>query len=266
MLKEMNRNVLIGGGLIAVLLVIGVVVKDKLPLPNVPSENQTATTTGEFGAEGTGNFTIEQVPVNEVESLPPSPNLNRQVRFTASTEAEVRAVVLTNIATLTSSLKANTDDLESWVSLGAMYKIAGDYAAARDAWEYASIIRPYNYPSFGNLGDLYHHYLKNYPKAESNYLRAIQNEPEFIDGYRGLYELYRYSFSGKGEAAAQILKRGITANPQAYDLMILLGDYYRDRGEPSNAVTYYEQALMEVKRIGNTTLGADLEVKISALK
>lgn len=224
----------------------------------------TAIFGGGGGKSATGaGYTIEEIPIEK--TIPP-PDYNRQVKFAAGTSEEVKKAVMLNITDLTGRLKKSTLDSEAWLNLGTMYKIAGDYEGARVIWEYLSAVSPGNYPSFANLGNLYHHYLNDYQKAEQNYLRAIGNNRAFIDGYRSLYELYRYSYAAKASEAPKILLAGIAANPSSTDLLILLAGYYKEKDDMANARTYYEKALALAEKNGNTALAASLRAEIESLR
>ena len=72
--------------------------------------------------------------------------------------------------------------------------------------------------------------------------------------YANLYDLYRYSYKTNTTAAADILKQGIKENPQAVDLYIALGAYYKTQGKRTDARNYYEQALDLAINAGNTAL------------
>lgn len=199
-------------------------------------------------ATTTPSYVIEEIPIER----PQPPNFNREIKFISGTTAEVKSAVLANVAELTARLKKNPSDFDALLNLGALYKIAGDYEGARLVWEYASAISPANYSSFANLGNLYHNYFKDYPKAETNYLKAIANEKTYIDGYRSLHELYRYSYAVKAAQAPKILEQGIAANPKAVDLMIVLAQYYRDTGDKAKALVYYDKAIAELTTAGDT--------------
>ena len=102
-------------------------------------------------------------------------------------------------------------------------KIGGDYEGARQAWEYVTKAGQEEIRGIahGNLGDLYMNFLKDYPKAEANYLEAIKINPAFIDYYRTLATLYTHLYKTGTSAAADIIKQGLKANPGNPDLLKL---------------------------------------------
>jgi len=113
----------------------------------------------------------------------------------------------------------------NWVGLGIQRKQLGDYEGARDAWEYAKSIEPGNIVPWNNLGDLYHFYLKNYTKSEENWKKTVAIRSDYVQGYRGLYELYTYSMKEKTAEIPIMLKRAIEKNPTANDLKAMLAEY-----------------------------------------
>ena len=135
------------------------------------------------------------------------------------------------------------DMVDLWVDLGLIKKTFEDYSGARDAWEYAGRIRPKNATSFLNLGDLYWHFIPDFAKSELNYKKALENMPENLAIYKDLSDLYRFSYKEKASLADDILLEGLSKNPRSVDILIWLGDYYRDIGDKENAKKYFAKAL-----------------------
>jgi tetratricopeptide (TPR) repeat protein len=218
--------------------------------------------------EYTGSVTGKFSPV-DTSKLPPAPDTKRKVSYSKDLSPEVQKIYAEKIAASAADIKENPYSLEAWIGLGLNYKQAGDYAAARDAWEYASLLSPGNVVSFTNLGDLYHYYLKEYPKSEQNYRQAIKNDPTYVLSYVGLHELYRYSYGVLTTKAADILKEGIKANPKNIDLYTTLAAYYKslnNKIDIANARAYYEKALAIAKELKNEQLIALIQAELDALK
>lgn len=210
-------------------------------------------------------YTITQIPVENPAVNIKVPNLSRNVIFTTDISPEIKDIVQKNIARITTSLKEDSVRFGDWLDLGIQYKIAGDYKGAEEAWEYTGFLGPESYIPWHNLGDLYAHYLKDFPKAEQNFKKSIALKPDYIGGYRALYELYYYSYKEKANLATQILKEGLAKNPKSTDLMVLLAQYYKEAGDKDNARTYYQKALTEAKAQGNTSLATLLEQELTNL-
>ena len=234
----------------------------------LPKKAETPTTIKEAKTEDatikrTGDFTIVEVPITG--NIPKVPSLDRPVYFNANLSEEVKKILTNRISADIVTLKKNVGDFEAWVVLGADYKAVGDYGGARLAWEYASAIRPANYVSFSNLGDLCHFYLKDYSCAEKNLFISIKNEPTYIAGYRALYDLYALSYKEKASEAPKILLKGLAVNPKSVDLMVLLAQYYRDTGDKGNALLYYNKAIALLTEAGDTARLEAIKSDLNAL-
>jgi len=135
------------------------------------------------------------------------------------------------------------DDPMARLQQGILKKNAGDYEGAKEAWEYVVQIRPEDYVAYNNLGDLYHYYLKDYPKAEFYFKKVVELKPDYLQTYTNLHDLYKFLYKEKSDLADDILLEGIKNNPQDYYLRIFLASYYKDQGDKINARKYYEEAL-----------------------
>jgi len=146
-----------------------------------------------------------------------------------------------NAVTFTQS---NPDQMDGWMTLGAVQKQIGNYKAAETAWLYVNEIRPLNSTSFGNLADLYANFLKEYDKAEPMYRRAIENSMN-EDKNRLFYRNFFYfckDYLNDETKAESILLEGIEKNPKS-DLLALAGSYYQEKGDNDKAIEYYRKYL-----------------------
>ncbi len=141
------------------------------------------------------------------------------------------------------TVRENPDFFDGWIQLGLLKKTIGDYEGARDAWEYAGVIRPKNSLSFGNLGELYWRYLHLYPQAEMNFKTSIQKDPHNPAMYVSLSDVYFYSIKEKSNLADDILLQGIAANPTSIDLVKALARLYEKSGQYANAIEWWQKVL-----------------------
>ena len=161
---------------------------------------------------------------SDVEEIP-VPDLDRPVEFKSDVPNVIKIDTLGKISAVSESLKQNSDSLDNWINLGLLRKSIGDYEGARDAWEYASAIRPKNSLSFGNLGFLYGYYLNNNEKAEKNFMRAIENDSKLVYLYYQSFEFYRDKMKDDTKAK-EIIKKGIAEIPaNSKDFQTLLDNY-----------------------------------------
>lgn len=117
------------------------------------------------------------------------------------------------LSELRETLAKNPGDFDGWLRLGVIKKFFNNYVGARDAWEYANAVASNNSTAYYNLGGLYGAYLKDYAKAETNYLAAIKNDPKLPYVYLGLAEFYSVFFPAKKDLADDVIRQGLEANP-----------------------------------------------------
>ena len=139
-------------------------------------------------------------------------------------------------------LKANLDTLQGLNEIAQLKRILGDIEGAITAWEYANIIRPQNSLSFANLAALYHYDLKQYDKAEKNYLISISNDPDDMPTIRNFFEFYFYSLKDNAKAEALLLE-SIEPNKENPDIYALTGSFYADTGNVQKAIEFYKKSL-----------------------
>jgi cytochrome c-type biogenesis protein CcmH/NrfG len=142
------------------------------------------------------------------------------------------------------ALANDPNDFYAMLNLGMIKKYIGDYEGAELAWVKAGELQPKNSTSFGNLADLYANFLKDYNQAIPAYQTAIANsmgEEKNLRFYRSFAEFYLY-YLKDDKKAEEILLDGIKNNPTSGELMVVLGNFYRDKGEKQNALEYYQKA------------------------
>jgi tetratricopeptide (TPR) repeat protein len=234
-------------------------------IANATTTGSNATTSIQFpetrtigGVTGTGDFTVQPITSN-TSNLPPTPNFNAPIAFSADVAPDVRAQITSNVDILRGRLQKDATDLRSWLQLGGLYEMAGDYADAETFWTYVTKAAPTNVIAYANLGDLYQSYLKNYAKAETEYLKVIQIDPADIDAYRALYQMYSTVYKTGTSATENILKQGITADPKAVDLQVLLARYYKSQGMTAQANAEYDAAIANANSQGETSLAAQIQ-------
>ncbi|OHA06592.1 MAG: hypothetical protein A2934_04755 [Candidatus Sungbacteria bacterium RIFCSPLOWO2_01_FULL_47_10] len=170
---------------------------------------------------------------------------------------ETKNKLAEELSGLAALLSENPDSLDSWLRAGVIKKFFGDYAGARDAWEYAGVVSPLNFVSFFNLGGLYAYYLKDNKKAELNYFTAIENGSNDPMGYTALADFYKDAYPEKSGSVPGVIEKGIAANPTETGLPFYLANYYKNSGEISKAIEYFEKVLLLDP--GNSIAASELE-------
>ena len=239
----MNQRYIFGS-VIVVLVCIGVLVslsRRHAPLPKTlvstsssttttASDNQTLVTAASSSAtkagvsmHSTGAGKVQILSIENASGGVYAPSLARPVTVAGSATPEEAAILKARMQSLVDQLRKEPKRVDLWLSLGVYRKMAGDYPGAIEAWNYVSATGPstINFVAYGNLGDLYQNFVKDYTKAELNYKKAIAIKPTYIDYYRDLYMLYRYQYKTNTSAAADILTQGLMANPNNSDLLVL---------------------------------------------
>jgi hypothetical protein len=210
--------------IVVVILLGGYIYFDKKSKNNnetIPTvSTQIATTSSPTGlSSGTTSqgltYTLTPVSPSPVSTVPkPIPDLNRalaQSPLAVVSEAD-RISAGVKIKELQSALKGDPKGFANWIELGLYQKLGGDYDGAIISWKYASRLRPTDFVSLGNIGNLYAYNLKNNTQAEVYYKQAIAKGPKEGYLYYQLAEIYRDFFYDTAKAKA-IIDQGLSQLP-----------------------------------------------------
>lgn len=188
------------------------------------------------------------------QTTTPAPTIKRPIVFATSMDASVKVLYQQKISDLQTALTKDSKNFSNWIDIGILYKQIGDYQGAIEAWNYASALSPKNTVSYGNLGDLYQYYIKDYLKAESQFKQAVANDPKYIPSYLHLADLYTNSYQTSTNKGELVLKDGLAKNPGDIMLSLALGAYYKSRGNTESAKTIYNEVLTKAKTAKNQNL------------
>ncbi|MDP6587387.1 MAG: hypothetical protein QF535_22255 [Anaerolineales bacterium] len=194
------------------------------------------------------------------------PELKHLLQFPQNFTDDMRDITTDRIVKLNEELTLDPTSFANWLALAIQRKLINDFEGARDIWEYLNIIYPKNSISFHNLGDLHHFYLKDYPKSEENFKKAIENSPNNVSYYINLHELYKYSYKKDTTLAIDALLDGLKVNPGSTDLLVALAVYYKEAGDNINAKKYYQQARNKAQEFENDKLVELLNTEIENLQ
>ena len=227
----------------------------------VNATSSTGSAVGSIVTSGDGSYTVKLIPEKTAAK---APDYTKPLVFSASITPAVKTVLQSQFTTTVAGLNKDKYDFNMWVNLGSVRHMAGDEQGAKEIWEYVSLVWPSNAASFNSLGDLYANFLKDYAKAESNYLIAIKNKPADTNPYKNLFTLYYNAGYNKNKAEG-ILKQGIAAVPKAVDMQVLLARYYRDNGRTVEAKAEYSLAISNAQSQGQTDLATTLQTELSTI-
>lgn len=184
---------------------------------STPAINTPTITITKSGVTGTGSFKVSL----DTGNVPPSPDFRGSLVCASSVPAEACSALQKQAELLGKQIAKNTTDFGSWINLGVVRKMAGDYAGAISAWNYLTEIYPTaDSRPYANMGDVYMNFTKDYSKAEVNFLKAVKLNLHDTSLYVDLYMLYANPASAlhSTSSARAILQKGVTANPNADDL------------------------------------------------
>ena len=235
---------------------------DAINTKNATTTKEISAVLGENGVlvEG-GNVTIEQIPAVSV----PMPDYKKPIVFSPDATEDFKKIMTERINRNITDLDKNNNSFEAWIDLGINRKMINDFEGAVEVWEYVNIIRPDNIVSFNNLGNLYHYELKDYVKAEENFLKAIENDKNYIISYTNLADLYRFSYKTDTNSAEKILLEGLKNNSNDISLFIALASYYKEKGDVNNAIVYYKKSLEQAKLLDNSALVTQIQNELNNL-
>lgn len=145
---------------------------------------------------------------------------------------------------LAQKLQENPANLDMWMAVAEFKKFFNNYNGAAAALEYAATIEPQNPLIYYNLANLYGLYLKDYPKAEENYLKAIDGGAAVAYPFLGLAEFYRDFYTAKYNLIDDVLLEGLDKGiPGDPNMILQLAYYYKSVGDNENAIKYFSKLL-----------------------
>ncbi len=133
-ISKTNKTIIVSGLVILLALLGYMLYRQKTTQRDTSGDSLNVSTTTtqnglEISSEGTGNYKVEQVPVNEGrEVLPqPVPDLNRKVMFSSSLNLsqDTKNLIASKIVDLQSQLKKDATFVTGWIDLGIYQKMAG---------------------------------------------------------------------------------------------------------------------------------------------
>ena len=145
-------------------------------------------------------------------------------------------------------------------------KNAGHYPQAIAALEKVTQMLPRYTTPYNNLGDIYLRYAPDYKKAELNYRKVIELDPQMLNSYIALFQLYTETSYSSSTAAEAIVRQALVAVPAAYNLEVDLARYYAKNGRLVDAQAEYDVAIKAAEAQGNMSTAADIQKEKTALR
>ncbi|OHA19943.1 MAG: hypothetical protein A3C08_00975 [Candidatus Taylorbacteria bacterium RIFCSPHIGHO2_02_FULL_47_18] len=197
-----------------------------------------------------GGYIVTPEPLPNDSARPKAPDVNALIADIVP-KNDYEKLVFSNLTKARDALRDDPKSYNDWLTVGTSLKQLEEYKGASDAWFYVAALWPDQPVPHGNLGSLYHLYLKDFPKSEAEYNKAIALDPTQSAWHRGLYELYVYSYKTKTNLWEEALKAGISQSG-SIDLRVVLAERYEKAGRFTDAVALYDDALAVAEAYPNT--------------
>ena len=131
------------------------------------------------------------------------------------------------------------NDIGAYLAIGFDSRQLGDDNAAIAAYKEALKIDEDHLLGLNNIATSYRD-IGEYKKAEEAYRALVIANPGDVAVYRNLADVYRFQYPDDDEGVLAIMESGLEVVFQPQDLVSYLATYYRDRGNTSEAIKYFE--------------------------
>jgi len=144
--------------------------------------------------------------------------------------------------TLQNAYKKNVDQLDAtdWFNKGYNAGLLKEYDKAKSFYLRAIELNPDYSDAYSNLGNVYYDQ-ENYAGAIKYYNKAIEINPDFSKAYYNLGIVYRNQ--GNYSDAIKCYKKAIELNPSYSAAYSNLGNVYDDQENYAAAIKYYNKAI-----------------------
>ena len=210
----------------------------------ISNNNSKVVVDNSYPNMNSATSTDTSIVINKLDCSEVKDFLDHSFVFSVNFNAEVKNAYSKKISDTVSILKADCNAFSAWLDLGIYASSIGDYDSAKISWETASKIQPNYFLPYHNLGNLYGFSLKDLPKAEEYYFKAISKNFESLNSYSDLADLYLYG--GQVQKAITLLTNGLNESVSTNSHLFFLQKLafvYRESGDKANALKYYEKLL-----------------------
>ncbi len=199
---------------------------------------------------------------SELFNNTPRPSLERSLPQTGL-PADAYAILKKKRDDLIAEINRNPAAMQNWLALGTVHKQVNDFEGARMYYQYVVTVNPENLTAHWNLGTLYRNYLKDTTKAEASLRVVIKLDVKYTPAYLELASMF--TDMKNWTKAEAILKDGTSALPKDVDMWVAQAQYFKLRGDKTQARSAYDKAIALAKEQNNTQLAASLEADKNAL-
>ena len=132
-----------------------------------------------------------------------------------------------------------SNDVDAYLSIGFNVRQLGDDKFAISAYKEVLRVDKDHLLALNNIAASYKD-IGEYKNAEEAYRKLVAANPGDIPTYRKLADVYALQYPDDDEGVAAIIEGGLEVVIKPADLISYLATYYRDRGNTSKAIEYFE--------------------------
>lgn len=142
-------------------------------------------------------------------------------------------------------LRKNPEDIDGLINLARLQKYNGDGEDSLETLKIAEKIAPDNILVLNNELDMFFN-LKRYDEAEALALHMVEINPQWINAYRILQDVYRYHKADvyKTDKFPALVKKGMDADYAGINRInftAILAEYYKSVKNKKEALKWYEK-------------------------
>lgn len=149
-----------------------------------------------------------------------------------------KKVYIEKIEKLLSKENKTQDD---YLTLGNSYYSLEEYDSAVSAYNSVLELGGSDVADM-NIGNAYAQ-AGEYKKAQTKYMEMIKKRPGDTDPYLKLADIYTKEWQGKDTDVLGILLKAYEIQPDTYDVIVRLANYYKESGEKDKALEFFKKAL-----------------------
>ena len=148
---------------------------------------------------------------------------------------------------------------DEYLQMGINFETKGELNNAIEAYKKAAKLSPKEYVPYSNIGSAYFS-LKQFPEAETAFLKAIELTPNNVSVYTKLYDLYYHGLKRYPHEMEAFFRDAMKDTDNDINIVKLYASYLEEINDPESALPIW-QSLLQVEP-DNTAY----KVKVEALQ
>mgnify|MGYP001567434996 CR=1 FL=1 len=148
---------------------------------------------------------------------------------------------------------------DEYLQMGINYETKGELNNAIEAYKKAAKLSPKEYVPYSNIGSAYFS-LKQFPEAETAFLKAIELTPNNVSVYTKLYDLYYHGLRRYPHQMNAFFEDAMRDTNNDINIVKLYASYLEEINDPESALPIW-QSLLQVEPDN-----ASYKAKIKALQ